>query len=187
MEGISSIKSTFREILERHKVKSVPQGAEHIATKMTYKTDDTSLIYCTSRENALPSRYKQSEVASIIRDVPRFATLLGAEFARQRDESRHTAVTGSDLRVDNEIENSEFDSIIRVYHGPVVYHDNVGKILLEKIPEQARALSSHFFKGKPFENQQEYRFVLYASGGRPVQDEFFLNITPGLRKMFEKT
>ena len=186
MEGLSNIKSTFREFLERQKAKYVLQGAEHIVTKVTYKTDDTSLIYCTSQENALASRYKQWGVASIIRDVPMFAALLGAEFAKQRDDSRHRAVTGLDLLANTAIEISKFNSIIHVYHGPVVYHNNVGKILFEKIPEQARALFSHFLKGKAFEDQQEYRFVLHAVGGRPVQDEFFLNITPGLRRMFEK-
>ncbi|MCY4428491.1 MAG: hypothetical protein OXC05_15880 [Halieaceae bacterium] len=186
MEGKSIVKSTYREFLNRHNVQSTLQGAEYVATKVTYKTEDTSLVYCTSRENDLASQYKQWGIASNISDVPRFAALLGAEFARQCDESRHTAITALDLIVGTAIANSEIDTVVHVYHGPVVYHANVGEILFKKIPGPARALSAYFLKGKAFEDQQEYRFVLTVPGGRPVQDEFFLNITPDLRSMFEK-
>ena len=186
MEGRSSIKSSLKEFLDRHHAKSTLHGTQYIATEVVYQTDDTSLIYCTSRDSGLSSRFEQWGVASVIRDVPRCTVLLGAEFARQRDEFRHAAVTGLDRIVDSANKISKFDSVVHVYHGPVAYHDNAGKILFEEVPEPARAITAHFYKGKTFENQQEYRFVLYASGGRPVQEEFLLGITPDLRRMFEK-
>ncbi len=186
MEGRSTNKSNFDDFLKRHNVKSALQGAEHITTEVTYKTEDTSLIYCASRKNDLASQYKQWPVVSIIRDVPRFAVLLGAEFARQRDPSRHATVTGLEQLVSTAIESSELDSVVHVHHGAVVYNDNAGEVLFKKFPEHARSLAMRFFKGKAFEDQQEYRFVLSAPGRRPVQDEFFLRITPDLRRMFEK-
>ena len=186
MEGRSSIKSSLKEFLDRHHAKSTLHGTQHIATEVVYQTDGTSLIYCTSRDSELSSRFEQWGVASVIRNIPRFTVLLGTEFARQRDEFRHAAVTGLDRIVDSANKISKFDSVVHVYHGPVAYHDNAGKILFEEVPEPARAITAHFYKGKTFENQREYRFVLYASGGRPVQDEFLLRITPDLRRMFEK-
>lgn len=186
MEGRSTNKSNFDDFLKRHNVKSALQGAEHIETEVTYETEDVSLIYCASRKNDLSSKYKQWPVVSIIRDVPRFAVLLGAEFARQRDPSHHATVTGFESLASVATKFSKLDSVVHVYHGPVVYNDNAGEILFKKFPEHARSLAMHFFKGKAFEDQQEYRFVLYAPGGRPVQDEFFLRINPDLRRMFEK-
>ena len=46
--------------------------------------------------------------------------------------------------------------------------------------------AAHFFKGRDFEYQEEYRFVVSSPGGRPVNDEFYLRITPDLRSVFER-
>jgi hypothetical protein len=132
------------------------------------------------------SRHEHWKAASCIRDVPRFALLLGAEFARQRDKRRHAAVTGLDRFVTAAAGSSGPNSVVHVHHGPVVYSDNAGKIVFGKIPEHARGLAAHFFKRKDFKYQNEYRFVLSAPGGRPTEDEFYLRITPELRSVFER-
>lgn len=185
MEGRSRLESTLEEMCRRHGVRAMPRGANLVATTVTYQTDDTSLIYCASGMGADVSRHEHWKVASRIRDVPRFALLLGAEFARQRDTRRHAAVTGLDRLVAAAVEGSGPASVVHVHHGPFVYSDHAGEIVFGKIPEHARGLAAHFFKRKDFEYQNEYRFVLSAPGARPIEDEFFLRIAPDLRSVFE--
>ncbi len=186
MEGMSRLESTHEEMCRRHGVRDVPRSAHLVATTITYKTNDTSLIYCTSRMGAEVSRHKHWKVASRIHDVPGFALLLGAEFARQRDRGRHAAVTDLDRLVAAATGGSGLDSVVRVYHGPVVYDDNAGKAMFARIPEYARGLAAHFFKRKKFEDQEEYRFVISASGGRPIEEEFYLRNSPELRSVVER-
>ena len=186
MEGRSRLESTLEEMCRRHGVRAMPRGANLVATTVTYQTDDTSLIYCASGMGADVSRHEHWKVASRIREVPRFGLLLGAEFARQRDTRRHAAVTGLDRLVAAAVEGSGPASVVHVHHGPVVYSDHAGEIVFGKIPEHARGLAAHFFKRKDFEYQNEYRFVLSASGGRPIEDEFYLRITADLRSVFER-
>ena len=152
-----------------------------------YATEDSSLIYCTSMTRLRVSRREQWKVASRIRDVPKIALLLGAEFSRQCDDGRHAAVTGLDLFAAAVCKSSGLDSVVHVHHGPVVYDDNPGEVLFERIPEHARGVAAHFFKRTEFEDQQEYRLVVSAPGGRPIEDEFYLMITPELRSVFERT
>lgn len=186
MEGQSRLESTLEEMCARHDVRDVPYGAHLIATTVTYQTDDTSLIYCTSGMGADVSRHGHWKVTSRICDVQRFALLLGAEFARQRDAGRLAPVTGLDWLVAADCESSGLDSVVRVHHGPVVYNDEAGDVLFASVPEHARGLAAHFFKRTEFEKQNEYRFVLSASGERPIEDEFFLGISPALRSVFER-
>ena len=186
MEGRSRIASSLEEMCRRHGLRSVPHGAHHVAAEVTYQTDDASFIYCASRSTDRVSRHVQWSVASRIHDVPNLALLLGAEFARQRDDGRHAPVTGLDWLVDAVRKGSGLGSVAHVYHGPVVYDDEAGDALFARVPELARGLAAHFFKRKEFENQKEYRFVVSAPGGRPIEDEFYLRITPELRSVFER-
>ena len=185
-EGSNRLESSLEDMCRRHGVRTPPRGAHLVSTTVTYQTDDTSLIYCASRTGADVSQHEHWKVASCIRDVPEFALLLGAEFARQRDAGRHAAVTGLDWLVASAVGSSGRNSVVHVHHGPVVYADNAGEIVFGKIPEHARELAAHFFKRKDFEYQNEYRFVLSAPGGRPIEDEFYLRITPDLRSVFER-
>ncbi|MCY4372636.1 MAG: hypothetical protein OXC31_02610 [Spirochaetaceae bacterium] len=185
MEGRSRITSTLAEFCRRHHVVDLPPGAHHATADVTYKTEDSSLIYCTSMTRLRVSRREQWKIASRIRAVPKFALLLGAEFARQCDDGRHAAVTGLDLLAAAACQSSGLDSVVHVHHGPVVYDDRAGEVLFTRIPEHARGLATHFFKRTEFEDQQEYRFVVSTPGGRPLEDEFYLMITPELRSVFE--
>ena len=186
MEGRSKITSTLAEFFQRHRVPDSPLGAHHATADVTYETDDWSLIYCTSTTK-LRSQREQWKVSSRIRDVPKFALLLGAEFARQCDKGRHAAVTGLDLLAAAACRSSGLGSVVHVHHGPVVYDDKAGQLLFTKIPENARGLTAHFFKRTKFDYQQEYRFVVSAPGGRPIEDEFYLRVTPDLRSVFERS
>ena len=185
MEGRSRLVSSLEEMYRRHGLRSPPHGAQSVEAEVTYQTDDASLIYCTSRSTDL-SRHSQWKVASRIRDVPKFALSLGAEFAKQRDDGRHVQVTGLDWFMSAARNSAGLDSVVHVHHGPVVYDDEAGDSLFARIPEHARALAAHFFKRKKFEDHDEYRFVVSASGGRPIEDEFYLRITPELRSGFER-
>ena len=185
MEGRNRLESTLEEMCRRHGVRAMPRGANLVATTTTYQTDDTSLIYCASRTEADVSRYAHWKVTSRIRDVPRFALVLGAEFARQCDAGRHAAVTGLDLFA-AAVGISGLDFVVHVHHGPVVYDDKAGEVLFARIPEHARGLAAHFFKRKEFEDQKEYRFVVSAPGGRPIKDEVYLRVSPELRSVFER-
>ena len=185
MEGRSRLVSSLEEMYRRLGLRSLPHGARGVEAEVTYQTDDASLIYCTSRSTDL-SRHSQWKVASRIRDVPKFALSLGAEFARQRDDERHAQVTGLDWFMSAACKSSGLDSVVHVHHGPVVYDDEAGDALLARIPEHARALAAHFFKCKKFEDHDEYRFVVSAPGGRPIEDQFLLRITQELRSVFER-
>ena len=185
MEGRSRITSTLEEICRRHGVQDVAHGAHRVTADITYQTDDTSLIYCTSRPGNRASRHEQWRIESRIHDVPKFALLLGAEFAKQRDEGRRTDLTVWDRLVTAAIQHSGLDSVVHVYHGAVVYDDNAGEALFARFPELARGLAAHFFKRTEFEDQHEYRYVLSAQGGRPAE-EFYLRITPELRSVFRR-
>ena len=76
--------------------------------------------------------------------------------------------------------------VVQVHHGPVVYDDETGDTLFASVPDHARSLAAHFFKRKKFEDHEEYRFVVSSTGGRPIEDEFYLGITPELRSVFER-
>ena len=145
MEGRIRLESTLEEMCRRHGMRDMPRGAHLVATTTTYQTDDTSLIYCASGMGADVSRHARWKVASRIRDVPRFALLLGAEFARQRDAGRHAAVTGLELIEGAAVGRSGLDSVVDVHHGPVVYDDSGGEVLFAESPEHARGLAAHFF------------------------------------------
>ena len=168
-------------------MRDVPFGARYVTATVTYATEDSSLTYCTSMTRHRVSRHEQWKVASRIRGVPKFALLLGAEFARQCDDERHAAVTGLDRLAAAVCQSSGLDSVVHVHHGPVVYDDQAGDFLFARIPEYARGVAARFFKRTEFEDQQEYRFVVSASGGRPIEDVFYLMITPELRSVFERT
>ncbi len=185
MEGRSRVASTLEEMCRRHGVREMPQGADLVATETTYETEDTSLIYCTSRSMNRVSRYEEWKIASRICDVQTFSLSLGAEFARQRNAGRHAPVTGLDWVVAAACESSGLESAVHVHHGPVVYSDEAGDVLFASVPEHARGLAAHFFKRTKFQDQNEYRFVLSAPGGRPIEDEFYLRITPDLHPVFE--
>ena len=186
MEGRSRITSTLEGMCRRHGARNVPHGAHHVTADATYQTDDTSLIYCTSRAGNRASRHKQWRTESRIRDVPKLALHLGAEFAKQRGEGRRTDAPALDLVVNAAVRRSGLDSVVHVYHGAVVYDDNAGEALFARFPAHTRGLVAHFFKRTAFEDQHEYRFVLSAQGGRPAEDEFYLRITPELRSVFRR-
>ncbi len=186
MEGRSRITSTLEGMCRRHGAQNAPHGAHHVTADVTYQTDDTSLIYCTSRAGNRASRHKRWRIESRIRDVPKLALQLGAEFAKQRGEGRHTNVPALEWFVNAAVRRSGLDSVVDVYYGAVVYNDNAGEALFARFPEHARGLAAHFFKRTAFEDQHEYRFVLSAQGGRPAEDEFYLRITPELRSVFRR-
>ena len=186
MEGRSRITSTLEEMCRRHGAHNVPHGAHLVTADVTYQTDDTSLIYCTSRARNRAFRHQRWRIESRIHDVPKLALHLGAEFANQRGEGRRTNVPALDWLLSAAVGRSGLDSVVRVYHGPVFYDDNAGEALFTRFPEHARGLAAHFFKRTTFEDQREYRFVLSAQGGRPADDEFYLRITPELRSVFRR-
>lgn len=186
MEGKSRIESTLEEMLKMHGVHTAPHGAHLVSTEVTYAVEDTNLVFCTTRGSLSGSRPAQWKFASRIRDVPTLALLLGAEYAKQCNDGRHAPVTGLDYLFDAAVRGSGLDSVVRVHHGPVVYDDRAGETLFKRIPGHARGLAAHFFKRTIYQDQQEYRFVLSSPGGRPVEDEYYLEITPDLRRVFQK-
>ena len=95
-------------------------------------------------------------------------------------------MTGSELLTAAIREGSGWHSVVRVHHGPVVYDDDAGEVLCATISDHASGLAAHFFKRTQFRDQQEYRFVLSAPGGRPIDEEFHLEISPELRSVFER-
>lgn len=188
MEGRCRSASNLEEMCRRHGTCLVPHGAHLVVTNVTYATEDSNLIYCTAGTSLGASRPDQWKFASGIRDIPRFALLLGAELARQRcGTGWYVAETGMERLFADAVRYSGLASVVHVYHGPVVYDDNAGDVLFARMPELARGLAAHFFKRREFREQQEYRFVLSVQGGRPVEDECYLRINPEFRSVFEKS
>ena len=186
MEGRSRVVSNLEEFCTRHGVHSTSLGARHVTTDVTYGTEDASLVYCTSRTEYGKPRYRQWNVGSVIRDVPKFSLLLGAEFARQSDESRNGPVTPLDQIVAAFLDIHEPAKVVHIHHGTVVYNDDAGEVLFSRFPEHERGLAAHFFKRSDFRDQHEYRFVLHSPGSRPLKDEFYLKISPELRAVFHR-
>ena len=184
MEGKVRVDSTGQEFFARHGMHNTPQGAHHVAMSVTYGTENTRLVYCTSRAEYHQPRYRQWRVGSVIRNVPKFSLFLGAEFARQFDKRRYATVTPLDRIVTALLDASELERVVCIHHGPVVYNDDAGQVLFSRISHHAQGLAAHFFKRSTFRDQYEYRFVLNSSGRRPLKDQLYLRITPELRAFF---
>jgi len=118
MEGRSRIASTLDEMCRRRGARTAPRGAHLVATAATYKTEDTNLVFCTSRPSFGAARPDRWKFASRIRDVSKFALLLGAEFARQFDMGRRTAVTGLDRLVAAAVQSSGLASAVHFITDP---------------------------------------------------------------------
>ena len=184
MEGKIRVVSTLEEYCARHGVRNTSQGDHHVAADVTYGTENTNLVYCTSRAEYRQPRYGQWRVGSVIRNVPKLSLLLGAEFARQFDKRRYAPVTPLDRLFTAILDASGLERVVQIHHGCVIYRDDAAEVLFSKIPHHAQGLAAHFFKRSRFMDQYEYRFVLNSAGSRPLADQLYLRITPELRALF---
>ena len=159
----------------------VPSPGGHV----TYSVDGFWL-FCTSVRPPFASQLEQlrkrfgAERGTTIADPSAFARELGAAFAA---ESRWPEVH---LRFMDELAarlgpTAIGDRIVRVRHGAVCYSDDPVE-LIESFPIAHRAAVMPFFKRRKYSWQQEYRFSVSISG-RATGKEWFLPLTPGLRRL----
>ena len=181
-EGTVEMSSSHTEFCTRHGVPSIPGGCQ-VATTVTYKTEDTSFIYCMSVIGG--KIYCKYDSASVISDVSQFATQLGVEFARRIGERSCATTSWHNVLPELARVKSGCDKIAHVYHGLVVYDDEPGERIFSEFDELSRGTATAFFKRREFKKQKEYRFVLSLVGKSPTQQTTYLQITPELRSLFQ--
>ena len=125
-------------------------------------------IFCTSIEPAcqeemsnwwitLPKNYDH---ISYIRRPREFAKALGLMVAEQcgpQGKENYLKGTFGDLE-----ESQTYHRCQTVFHGPVVYLDDPYKVISEEMSEVGRMLLPVFVKRLEYEDQNEYRFAIWA-------------------------
>ena len=141
-------------------------------------------IYCASVEpetaeeraawrEAMPREY---EAVSPIRRPRAFARALGAMAAEQ------VGPRGRVVLLQNTVDGRMFSTAHRsqtVYHGPVVYADDLHRRLERASSNLELLLSLVFLKDVAHRAQREYRFVVWAEK-EPVEDRVDLEVSPAL-------
>ena len=119
------------------------------ATDVTYGTENTNLVYCTSRAEYRQPRYGQWRVGSVILNVPKLSLLLGAEFARQFDKRRYAPVTPLDRLFTAILDASGLERVVQIHHGCVIYRDDAAEV--RKSAARGPTLSeNHTRTARPF-------------------------------------
>lgn len=115
-----------------------------------------------------------------------FAKQLSKDIAKQINVK-------NDLKCDNQEINQMFQNgridvnynyIIRVFHGPVIYTDTVKRQELFIYANQENIdFIMYFVKNKKHEVQQEYRFVVEIMFHSPYKNKYLLKVSDDLREL----
>ena len=143
-------------------------------------------MFCTSLEPTLTQdrqflrREFAADCETKIADPHSFARTLGAAFAA------HSSWSDVDLspwdKIMRQLRPPEMgDKVVWVYHGPVLYSDEAEK-LVESFPVLHRSVVVSFVKRRRFARHNEYRFKVKING-RPKESQYFLPISPELRRL----
>ncbi len=154
------------------------------AGEATYGTDSTWL-FCTAIRPAWDTDLRRlqqqfsAESATVISNPLRFATQLGKRFAGNLPRTRLSNMDGLRLSC---YRKHQIDNVVQVFHGPVLYTDD--QELAFSQPSHLRGIASCFSKGRSFDWQREYRFVV-STVGEPAEDELLLPISERMRGLAE--
>ena len=120
-----------------------------------------------------------------------FATWLGADFALTLNKTTHVRLQALDKagyahsRYATNLWQgpAPIDTVVHVYHGPVHYEDNSGRVATqEDWPDPSAGPKAWFTKKSCFETQSEYRFAV-ATLGDPVEARHYIEVSSELRKL----
>ena len=165
---------------------TVPASVSRYVTgHVTYGVDGF-WVFCTSIRPPSSWRVERlrkqfgAECATTIADPSVFAQVLGAAFVAQAPwpDLDLSFVEGLVARLRPAWMG---DRMVRVRHGAVCYSD-IPRKLVESFPTHHQAAILPFIKRARYAWQQEYRFSV-STDGQLVENEWFLPITPGLRRL----
>lgn len=193
MEGLLEVDTTL--LMREGFSSESPTGVTNLEAKFTMKSSSEPWLYCTSicpdDERGLRKLIQKSrrEVSTIIRDPDDFAIQLGVDFAINLDKSKDIEL-GMIWKLgcqNSSIETSlwegsrPIDKIVHVYHGPVLYEDQLEVAgALEDFAKLGDWERVCFTKRMPFSHEVEYRFAL-STLGSPRSEQLFLKISDNLR------
>ena len=122
----------------------------------------------------------RADCITTIADPSAFAGELGAAFAAQSSWS-DVDLDAWGKMVRQWRPPGIGDKMVWVHHGPVWYSDDCEE-LVESFPILHRGVLVSFVKQVRLAPQKEYRFTVKMDG-KPRESQFFLPITPELRKL----
>lgn len=162
-----------------------PSAIRSATGHVTYGVDGFWVFYTSIRP---PSTWQLEQLrerfgaerATTIADPSAFAVELGATFAAQ------APLPDVDLSFVEELTarlrpGAMGERMVWVRHGAVCYSDDPRE-LVESFPANHQAAVVPFIKRRMYAWQQEYRFSV-SIDGQATRDEWFLPITPGLRRL----
>ena len=163
---------------------------------------DEPWVYCTSIAPAndtgterLRARFPRYDAITSIQDPESFAMQLGIDFAIAVDKSKHVELSPADERGYRQSRYAvglwegehQVDKYVDVYHGPVTYEDQSGVVeSTEDFVDFSMVPRGWFTKKTRFSDEQEYRFAVSTTLGRPRTDTFKLAISDELRVLTAK-
>ena len=159
------------------------------SAKLTFVRDDC-WMFCTSLKPATEGQARQLgrpfskdyDCVTVIEDASEFARELGATFgAHVRDAD--LSLNGLDILARYRMMRELGETMVRVYHGQVVYTDDPAAII-ESYPEKRRAAIVPFLKRSQYAHQREYRYVVVTHGGAKEQ-VLRLPVSDNLRDLTE--
>ena len=144
------------------------------SAEMTFARDDC-WMFCTSVKPATKEQGRrlgrqlseEYDCATVIEDASEFARELGATFGANISDA-DLSLSGLDILARYRMMPELGETMVRVYHGQVVYTDDAAAIV-ESYPEDRRAAVVPFLKRSQYAYQREYRFVVETHGGAKEQ------------------
>lgn len=149
---------------------------------------DSQWIYCTTLEPRTDaeqaSMFKEfdADCMTRIQSPPDLARELGSAFA-QKSPQRHVTIDdeAQQLQIDAMKNQSPFESVVHVYHGPVAYTDDPER-LVEPLPPILQGSAVPFLKSPGFAHHREYRFTI-STIGTPAEDVLYIPVTEEIRAL----
>ena len=177
---ISSVRERGSPFMENMK-RSMNKYVGNVKIELELDINDF-WMFCTSIDPQL--NYKRKEQMKncspfynfmmSIQQPSKFAIQLGRDIAKQ-------SVTGSDFSSNSSVFSDVIS--IHVYHGRVIYLDDAEKRMLFRDELYYDGIMS-FVKGRAYQEQQEYRFVIAVAQGCASQEEvFYLKVSDDLRNL----
>ena len=159
------------------------------SAEMTFARDDC-WMFCTSVKPAMEGQgwqlgrqfSEEYDCATVIEDASEFARELGSTFGAGISDD-DLSLSGLDILARYSMIPELGETMVRVYHGQVVYTDDAVAII-ESYPEDKRAAVVPFLKRSQYAYQREYRYVV-VTHGEAKEQVLLLPVSEDLRALTE--